>query len=87
MNSYLEMVRVYLSQELPPLYNTLVSVVDGRIRITLPEIGKSFNDSYAIVQPMIVECINRIRELKYNVNFTIWSETQLREFTIAKKVS
>jgi len=78
------MVRVYLSQELPPPFNNLLSVVDDRIRITLPNTGKSFNEVYAMVHPMIVECINRIRELKYNIDFTIWSETQLREFTIAK---
>ncbi|MGF7075353.1 hypothetical protein [Mucilaginibacter sp. 3215] len=84
MNNYLNMIRVYLNQELPPPFNTLVSVVDDRIKITLPDTHKSFNEAFAVVHPMIIECIGRIRELKYNVDFTIWTPGQLRDFTIRK---
>jgi hypothetical protein len=84
MNNYLEMVKVYLNQELPPPYNDLLSVVDDRIRVTLPDDGKAFNAAYAIIHLMIVESVNRIRDIQYNLDFTIWSEGQLRDFTITK---
>ena len=84
MNSYLDMVRVYLSQELPPPYNEAITVTDNRIRVSLPDTGKSFNAEYAIVHPMIVESINRIREVQHNLDFTIWTPHQLRDFTIFK---
>jgi len=81
------MISVYLSQELPLPFNSLITVVDERIRITLPDKGKSFNEAYAVVHPMIIECINRVRELKYNIDFTIWTPDQLRDFTITKTVN
>lgn len=84
MDSYLNMIRVYLMQELPPPYNNSIEVNDRRIMVLLPETGRSFNKSYELLNRMIVDSIGRVRNLQHDLDFSIWTPHQLRDFTISK---
>ena len=81
MNEFLNMVRVYLTQELPPPYNNLLSIVDERIRVTLPE-NLKFNEAYALLQPLIEASVQRIRNREIDLPFTIWTPSQSRDFKV-----
>jgi hypothetical protein len=80
---YLEKVRVFLTQELPQPYNQLIAVKDSVIIISIPE-GTTFNDGYATLHPAIEASIQRIRNREYNLNFTVWTRNQTRDFRIYK---
>jgi hypothetical protein len=82
--THLVMVRVYLKQELPPPYNELIEVEDDKIIIILPENGQPFNVNYDHVFGMINQRVKEIRDRQYELNFTVRSQNQLRDFTILK---
>jgi hypothetical protein len=75
------MVRVYLKQELPSSYCDLI---DDRILIKLPDNGQPFNVNFDRVFGMISERVKEIRDRHYELNFTVQSPNQLRDFTILK---
>lgn len=83
--THLIMVRVFLKQELPPLYNDLISIEDEAIVITLPDNGKPFNTNYDIVFALINEQVQRIRNRECDLNFTVKTANQLRDFKIYKQ--
>jgi hypothetical protein len=81
--SYLEKVRIYLTQELPKSYSQFITVKDSAITVVIPE-SITFNDGYAKLHPLIEASIQRIRNRKYDLNFIIWTPNQIRDFRIYK---
>jgi hypothetical protein len=80
---YLEKVRVFLTQELPQPYSQLITVKDSVIIVVIPE-GTTFNNGYAILYPAIEASVQRIRNREFDLNFTIWTTNQTRDFRIYK---
>jgi hypothetical protein len=80
---YLEKVRVFLTQELPQPYNKLVTINDSATTAVIPE-SITFNYGYAKLYHLIETSIQRIRNREYDLNFTIWTPNQLRDFKIYK---
>lgn len=79
--SYLEKVRIYLTQELPEPYSQFITVKDSAITVVIPA-SITFNDGYAKLHPLIEASIQRIRNREYDLNFTIWTPNQIRDFRI-----
>jgi hypothetical protein len=78
------MVRIYLKQELPPPHNELIEIEDGKLVIKLPDNGLSFNVNYDYVFAMVSQKVKDIRNRDYDLNFTVRSPNQLRDFKILK---
>ena len=79
----LVMVRVYLKQELFPLFND-IEIEDDTIVIKLPNNGHSFNINYDKVFAMVSQRAKDIRNRDYDLHFTVKGVNQLRDFTILK---
>lgn len=85
--THLIQVRVFLKQELPAPYNELINIEDDRIVISLPDNGKPFNANYEEVFNMVNENVARIRNREYDLDFTVKTANQLRDFRIYKKLT
>ena len=81
--AYLNMVRVYLQQELPETYREYIQVSKEKLIIAIPD-TVNFNQVYETLQETITDCINRIRNRDIDLEFTIRSVTQERDFKILK---
>jgi hypothetical protein len=79
----LVMVRVYLKQELFPLFND-IEIEDETIIIRLPNNGLSFNLNYEKVFAMVSQRVKNLRNRDYDLHFTVRGINQLRDFTILK---
>ncbi|MES2265606.1 MAG: hypothetical protein V4520_02520 [Bacteroidota bacterium] len=83
MKNYLNRVFIYLKQELPNAYRESITVDNDVFVITVPDdIG--FNDLFSELHESIVASIERVRKRDYDLNFTIKSTRQLRDFTILR---
>jgi hypothetical protein len=80
---YLNMVRIYLQQELPEIYRKHIKQTDERLVISIAETD-NFNQVYEILQETIAVCIDRIRNREIDLEFTIQSTIQRRDFKIWK---
>lgn len=78
---YIGKVQVYLMQELPNPYNKLITVNNDNIVLVLPE-SIPFGDGYALLFKLIEASVERIRNREYDLNFTIWTRNQTRDFKI-----
>ncbi len=84
-SDYLNLVKVYLSQELPGIFKTTIAVTDGAIRLTLPA-DSIFDKEFSELKMLIIESVERIRVKEYDMNFSTWASTgdESRDFTINK---
>jgi hypothetical protein len=83
MQTYLNKVFTYLKQELPNPYRDTITLVESTFIITAPDdIG--FNSLYTELHEKIVTRIERVRKRDYDLNFTVKSTRQLRDFTIRR---
>lgn len=83
--THLVMVSVFLKQELPPLYNDLITIEDEIIVISLPDNFKPFSDNYNEVFNLINEQVQRIRNRECDLSFTVKTASQWRDFKIDKQ--
>jgi hypothetical protein len=83
MNEYLNRVLIYLKQELPEGYRDTVKLQIDRIIITIPD-DVEFDPTYAELYRVVVKLIDRVRKREYDLNFTMKSSVQLRDFKIIK---
>jgi hypothetical protein len=80
---YLNMVRIYLQQELPEIYREHIKLTDERLIISIADTA-SFSQAYETLQEAITVCIDRIRNREIDLEFTIQSTIQRRDFKILK---
>lgn len=78
------MVRVYLQQELSETYREHIQVSSEKLIITIPDTA-NFSQAYEVLQETIVGSINRIRNREIDLEFTIRSINQERDFKILNK--
>lgn len=83
--AYLNMVRVYLQQELPEIYRGNIKVIDERVVISIADTS-DFNRIYETLQEIIAGSIDRIRNREIDLEFTIQSTIQRRDFKIWKQL-
>lgn len=81
--TYLNRVLIYLQQELPEKYRAHIKLADERLVITLPG-EESFQQDYEALHQTIVSSINRIRNRDTDLDFTVKSVYQERDFKIVK---
>lgn len=79
---YLNRVLIYLQQELPD-YQQHTKVTNGKFIITISDMA-NFQRTYEDLHQAIVNSINRIRNRDIDLEFTVKSENQERDFTIFK---
>jgi len=80
---YLNRVLIYLQQELPEIYREHITLTGGKLVITLTGTA-DFNLGYETLQQTIVNNISRIRNRQIDLEFTIKSKFQERDFKIFK---
>ncbi|GAA4326357.1 hypothetical protein GCM10023149_29080 [Mucilaginibacter gynuensis] len=80
---YLNRIMVYLKQELPPVYRDRIVINEGVLIVKLPE-DVSFNDTFNVLHPLILSNVQRVRNREYDLNFSVCSPNQLRDFKIYK---
>jgi hypothetical protein len=81
---YLNRVLIYLQQELPEDYRQRISLSGDRLIISQAETA-NFSQAYEILHPAIINSINRIRNREIDLEFTIRSKNQERDFKILKQ--
>jgi len=81
--AYLNQVLIYLQQELPDDYRKHIQLNGERLIVHLPDCG-NFEQSYEYLYNTIVSCAARIRNRDIDIEFTIKSAHQERDFTIRK---
>jgi len=81
--AYLNRVLVYLQQELPEDYRESIKLNGENLVITIPETA-NFGQTYEILHQKIAENINRIRSREIDLEFTVRSKNQERDFKILK---
>lgn len=80
---YLNRVVIYLQQELPEDYRQLVRLSGEKLIISLPETA-NFSQVYEVLHQTITNSIGRIRNREIDLEFTIRSKNQERDFKISK---
>lgn len=78
---YLNMVRVYLQQELPETYREHIKLSGEKLVISIADTA-NFSEVYETLHETIVGSINRIRNRDIDLEFTIQSTIQERDFKI-----
>jgi len=81
--AYLNRVLVYLQQEIPEDYRENIKLNGEKLVITISETA-NFGQTYEILYQVIAENINRIRSRENDLEFTIRSKNQERDFKILK---
>jgi len=81
--AYLNRVLVYLQQEMPEDYRANIKLNGEKLIITIPETA-NFGQTYEILHQTIAENIDRIRSREIDLEFTIRSKNQERDFKILK---
>ena len=82
---YLNMVRTYLQQELPEAYREHIKLTDERLVISIAD-TTDFNRVYENLYEIITSSIDRIRNREMDLEFTIQSTIQRRDFKIWKQL-
>jgi hypothetical protein len=81
--TYLNRVLIYLQQELTEKYREHIKLTGERLVITIPDQG-SFQQDYEALHQTIVSSIDRIRNRDIDLDFTVRSVAQERDFKILK---
>jgi len=81
--AYLSRVLIYLQQELPEDYRQLIRLSGEKLIVSLPETA-NFSQAYDVLYKTITNSIGRIRNREIDLEFTIWSKNQERDFKILK---
>ena len=81
--AYLNRVLVYLQQEMPDDYRANIKLNGEKLIITIPETA-NFGQTYEALHQTITDNINRIRSREIDLEFTIRSKNQERDFKILK---
>lgn len=80
---YLNRVLIYLQQELPEIHREHIKLTGEKLVLFVP--GKiNFDQTYESLHQTIVNCISRIRNREIDLEFTIKSKVQERDFKILK---
>jgi hypothetical protein len=82
---YLNRVKVFLEQELPQ-YKGVLTVSGNLLLFTVP-VSDTFQPYYESLHAAVTACIARIRNLEYDLDFTVRSANQERDFKVYKPVS
>ncbi|WP_214072627.1 hypothetical protein [Mucilaginibacter sp. dw_454] len=80
---YLNRVLIYLQQELPEIYREHITLTGEKLVVFIPG-TTDFNKAYEILYQTIVSCINRVRNREIDLEFTIKSKVQERDFKVFK---
>ena len=80
---YFNRVLIYLQQELPEDYREHVCVINEKLIITIPD-SVNFHQVYNTLHQAVVASISRIRSRDIDLEFTIKSKNQERDFKICK---
>jgi hypothetical protein len=80
---YLNRVLIYLQQELPENHREHISLTGEKLVVILPETA-NFSQAYETLHPAIISSINRIRNREIDLEFSIRSKNQERDFKISK---
>ncbi|MCO5934758.1 hypothetical protein NAF17_04335 [Mucilaginibacter sp. RB4R14] len=83
MKDYLNRVLIYLKQELPERYKNLIRLTDGKFVITLLA-DAVFESDYRLLHEAILTSINRVRKREFDLDFTVTTNYQARDFRIIK---
>jgi hypothetical protein len=83
MNTVYLRVLIYLQQELPQEYWEQIRLTNEKFIITVPD-TTNFQPVYELLHPIIVSCINRVRSRDMDLDFTVRSKNQERDFKILK---
>jgi hypothetical protein len=81
--SYLNRVLTYLQQELPESYRDGVMLLGEKLIIAIPD-TVNFQQTYEVLHVHIIDSINRIRNRDIDLEFTVKSPVQERDFKILK---
>ncbi len=81
--AYLNKVLIYLQQELPEDYRKHIALTGEKLVVTIPG-SANFSLAYESLHQTIITCINRVRNRDIDLEFTIKSKTQERDFKILK---
>lgn len=81
--AYLHKVLIYLQQELPENYREQLSLTGEKLVITIPDTA-DFSQVYGTLHPIIVSSVARIRSRDNDLEFTIRSTRQERDFKLLK---
>lgn len=79
---YLNKVMVYLKKELPA-YQDQLDITDGRLVFVVPQNAK-FQPYYEELFTSVSECVDRVRNRKRDIDFTVRSLVQERDYRIIK---
>lgn len=79
---YLKKVLIYLKQELPE-YQDQLGIADGRLVFMVP-LNTPFQPYYERLFTSISERVGRVSNRKRDIDFTVRSPTQERDFRIIK---
>jgi len=82
---YLNRVKVFLEQELPQ-YKGVLAVNGNMLLFTVPA-DQTFQSYYESLHAAVTACIARIRNLECDLDFTVRSPNQERDFKIYKPVA
>jgi hypothetical protein len=81
-DEYVNRVLIYLKQELPE-YREQLEMTNGRLIVAVPA-ELSFQPFYEQVLASVTTAITRIRTRKADIEFTVRSSHQQRDFKILK---
>lgn len=83
MKDYLNRVLIFLKQELPENYRQCISLENDRFIVSISDdmnFGPVYNDTFELINSNI----NRIRNRELELDFTVKSKNQERDFKILK---
>ena len=79
---YLNRVKIFLAQELPA-YKEVLAVSGGKLVFRVPA-GQVFQPFYEAVFAAVNSCVSRIRNREWDLDFSVQSAMQERDFKIMK---
>jgi hypothetical protein len=83
MNEYLNKVLIYLQQELPENYREQIQLNGEKLIVSIPDTA-NFSQAYEALHQTIVSSIERVRIRQIDLEFTVKSKVQQRDFKILK---
>lgn len=81
--AYFNRVLIYLQQELPEDYQQRINLTGEKLVVIVPDTA-NFALAYETLHPAITSSIGRIRNREIDLEFTIRSKNQERDFKILK---
>jgi hypothetical protein len=80
--AYLNKVLIYLQQELPEDYRDHIKLAGEKLIVNVPD--ANFSQVYESLHQTIISSIDRVRVRQIDLEFTIRSTIQERDFKILK---